>query len=469
MLKPRAPLANVAQETKARILAAISNGIAVAMLIFLLVVAIYSSTIDSAEVMRAAMMIGALLLLSALTFALNYFGHLLAATWVLIGGYTLLLIVGMFQMPGENTPPAYFLGISVVLCGVLLHPTAAFWAAGVGAIAIAIMGTTVPPLAVAPNIPSWLAVALVPSTFLFLLAIVSWLYGKETERMLSDMRGITDEALQGVEILSASSSDILAVTVQVAARTTQTAAAISETTATADEVRQAADLSAEKAKAVADNAQRSLQIGLAGKKAMDENIAAMQRIQEQMQSIADSIVRLSEQSQAIGEIIASVTDLADQSNLLAVNAAIEAAKAGEHGRGFAVVAQEVRSLAEQSKQATTQIRAILNDVQKATTSAVMAAEQGSATVKAGVKQSQEASDSITRLAEVINDAALAATQIAASSQQQLVGMNQVAQAMENIDLAASQNVTSTRQAEAIAKELHTLGQRLKQLVDRYNL
>ena len=72
--------------------------------------------------------------------------------------------------------------------------------------------------------------------------------------------------------------------------------------------------------------------------------------------MAASIVRLSEQSQAIGEIIATVTDLAEQSNLLAVNAAIEAAKAGEQGKGFAVVAQEVKSLAEQSKQATAQVR-----------------------------------------------------------------------------------------------------------------
>src|SRR5206468_6485887 len=89
-------------------------------------------------------------------------------------------------------------------------------------------------------------------------------------------------------------------------------------------------------------------------------------IQTQMESIADSVVKLSEQGQAIGEIIATVNDLAEQSNLLAVNASIEAAKAGEQGKGFAVVAQEVKSLAEQSKQATAQVRNLLNDIQKAT-------------------------------------------------------------------------------------------------------
>src|SRR5207249_1896404 len=149
----------------------------------------------------------------------------------------------------------------------------------------------------------------------------------------------------------------------------------------------------------------------------------------------------------------------EQSNLLAVNAAIEAAKAGEQGKGFAVVAQEVKSLAEQSKQATVQVRKLLNDIQKATSAAVMATEQGNKAVEAGVKQSTEAGGSIRLLAENLGQAAQAATQIAASSQQQLVGMDQVALAMENIRQASTQNVASTKQAEVSAENLHKLGQK----------
>jgi methyl-accepting chemotaxis protein len=180
-------------------------------------------------------------------------------------------------------------------------------------------------------------------------------------------------------------------------------------------------------------------------------------------------VRLSEQGQAIGEIMASVNDLAEQSNLLAVNASIEAAKAGEHGKGFAVVAQEVRNLAQQSKQATAQVRTILSDFQKATSTAVMATEQGSKAVDSGVKQSAEASEAIRILTDSISEAAQAAAQIAASSQQQRVGMDQVALAMESIKQASLQNASSTKQGEAAAMNLHTLGQKMKLLVERYQV
>jgi len=187
----------------------------------------------------------------------------------------------------------------------------------------------------------------------------------------------------------------------------------------------------------------------------------MNRIREQMDSIALTIVRLSEQSQSIGGIIASVTEIADQSNLLAVNAAIEAAKAGEQGKGFAVVAQEIKNLAGQSKQATLQVRNILNDVQKATGAAVMATEQGSKAVETGVKQSAQAGEAILLLAESINEAVQATTQILASSQQQVVGMDQIGVAMQNINQAGTETAVSMVQSEKSAKNLMSWDRSLK--------
>jgi methyl-accepting chemotaxis protein len=293
--------------------------------------------------------------------------------------------------------------------------------------------------------------------------------GNAFVHMVESLRRVTRELLEGTNVLGASASEILAATTQVAAGAAETATAVSETTTTVEEVKQTAQVSSQKAKYVSESSQKSAQISHTGKQSVDETIAGMTRIREQMEAIADSIVRLSEQSQAVGEIIATVNDLADQSNLLAVNAAIEAAKAGEQGKGFAVVAQEVKSLAEQSKQATAQVRTILGDIQKATSTAVLATEQGSKAVEAGVKQSTGAGEAIRTLADSIAEAAQAATQIAASSQQQLVGMDQVALAMENIKQASAQNVASTRQAEVAAQNLHELGQKLKQLVQQYKV
>ena len=283
----------------------------------------------------------------------------------------------------------------------------------------------------------------------------------------ADLSNVLIEVKETVNVLASSASQILAATTQVASGTAETATSISETTATVEEVQQAAKLSAQKAKNVADSAQKVVQVSQNGQKAVDETVTGMNRIREQMDSIAQTIVRLSEQSQSIGGIIASVTDIADQSNLLAVNAAIEAAKAGEHGKGFAVVAQEIKNLAGQSKQATSEVRNILNDVQKATSAAVMATEQGTKAVEAGVKQSALAGEAIRFLSESSNEAVQATTQIVASSQQQVVGMDQISVAMQNINQAGTEIAVSMSQSEKSARSLHELGQKLKDLVDRF--
>jgi len=295
------------------------------------------------------------------------------------------------------------------------------------------------------------------------------LLGNAFLQMLTNLRRIMKDILESVNLLASSSSEILAATTQVASGAAETASAITETTTTVEEVRQAAQLSSQKAGRVSENAQQISQVTQAGQKAVDETISGMHEIQNQMESVANTIVRLSEQSQQIGGIIASVTDVADQSNLLAVNAAIEAAKAGEQGKGFAVVAQEIKSLAQQSKQATIQVRNILSDIQKATSAAVMATEQTSKAVEIGVKQSTQAGEAIKNLAESSGKAVDATTQIVASSQQQVVGMDQIGLAMNNINQAGTENAASMVQAEKAAKGLNELGQKLKLLVEQYKV
>ncbi|MBN2103864.1 methyl-accepting chemotaxis protein [bacterium] len=287
------------------------------------------------------------------------------------------------------------------------------------------------------------------------------------KNMLDTLRNMTSQIKEAANGLATAASEISASVTQIASSATETATAANETSTTVEEVRQTALDSNRKAKHVSESAQKAVQISQAGEKSVSETVEGMHRIEQQMESIAQSIMKLSEHGQAIGGIIATVEDVAEQSNLLAVNASIEAAKAGEQGKGFAVVAQEVKSLAEQSRQATLRVRQILDDIQKSTSSAVMTTEQGSKAVEAGVAKSKEAGDSIQRLANSVGEAAQATTQISVSSQEQLVGMDQVVSAMESIKQASTQNVTATKQVESASRDLHDLGQRLKQLVEQY--
>lgn len=288
-------------------------------------------------------------------------------------------------------------------------------------------------------------------------------------QMVESWRGLMGETNAGIATLASASGEILASTMQGAAGAAQTAAAVSETTATVEEVKQTALLASQKSRLVSEAAREAAGTASRGRQAIDDSMRGMQSVQEKMESIASTIVRLSERSQAVSEIVVAVAGLADQSNLLAVNAAIEAAKAGEHGKGFAVVAQEVRALAEQSRQATRQVREILGEIQKSIGAAVMNTEQGSKTVAEGVLRANEAGEVIRTLAEGIANAAEAAVQIAASSQQQLAGMDQVALAMENIRQVSSENAAASRQSEQSAQNLHELGLKLRQVSERFRV
>ena len=293
--------------------------------------------------------------------------------------------------------------------------------------------------------------------------------GNSFSTMAKNLRELNMEIGGMVNVLATSAGEIMTTVSEFASSSSETASAINETNATVQEVRQTTDLTSLKAKHVYETAQKSVNVAKAGMKSVDEAIGGMQGIHERMGFIAERIVNLSEQSQAIGDIIATVNDLAEQSNLLAVNAAIEAAKAGEQGKGFAVVAQEVKNLATQSKQATAQVRGILGVIQKATTAAVLATEQGSKAVEAGMKQSSEAGEAIRLLSASIEESSNSTLQIVTSTQEQAIGMDQIATAIQSINQASNLNVEGSRQIETATRNIYDLNQKLQQLVSRYKV
>jgi len=271
---------------------------------------------------------------------------------------------------------------------------------------------------------------------------------------------------KGIEVLGASAKEILDSTTDLAADAANTATALTETTTTIEQVRQTARLSNEKAQHVVVAARSGADISSAGRKATEDMRAGMERIREQMQLIAESMARLAGQTDAIAEILAAVEEIAAQSKLLAVNAAIEAAKAGQYGKGFAVVAEEVKSLADQSKASTTQVRKILGEIQNAASAATARTGQGADAVEAGVVQSGEAGNAILALADSAAQSALSAAEIAVSCEQELMGMDQVVSAMSNIKKATTRNRDSARHLEAAARVLNELGEKLKAFAER---
>lgn len=293
--------------------------------------------------------------------------------------------------------------------------------------------------------------------------------GKAFASMLVNLRFQMNEITEGVNVLSSAASEIMSTISQLSSSAAETVTSVSETTSTIEEVKLTAEVSKQKATQMSENSTQNIEISQKGAKSIEETIEGMNKIKQQMESIASIVVRLSEQSQSIGEIAISVNDIAEQSNLLAVNASIEAAKAGEQGKGFSVVAQEIKNLAERSKESTTQIRSILNEIQKAISSAVMATEQGGKVVDDGLELSSIAGEAISTLAASVEESSHASLQIASSSEQQFVGMDQIAAAMENIREASVQTAASTKQSEVSVTDLHKLGEKLQELLKRYKL
>ncbi len=278
-----------------------------------------------------------------------------------------------------------------------------------------------------------------------------------------------NRVMQTVNTLASSSAEVVATAAEVAISSTQTSSAVTEVATTVEQVKQSARVGSDKARIVAQDSRESVSVAESGMESTERTIEKINLIKGEMQSISETVVSLSEHSQRIGAIIATVQDIADQSKLLSVNASIEAARAGDYGKGFAVVAQEIKSLADQSKQATERVRNILEDTQNRVAAVVMAAEQGGKAVESGVAASVQSGEVIGRLSSAITSSSQAASLIQASIEQQSVGVEQISAAMVSVEEAMRQIKDSTGQLEGAAHRLGDLGEDLKDSVQHYKL
>lgn len=290
---------------------------------------------------------------------------------------------------------------------------------------------------------------------------------------LNDMaESLSEMALQvrhAVETMVAIATEIQVATVRQNATVLEQDSAVTQTVATVEQVRNTVQQTAERARAVANVSQQSVTVSRNGQQAVVENTSGMQVIRQRVESIAETILMLSERTQQIGEIIDAVNALAEQSKLLALNASIEAARAGEEGKGFAVVAMEVRQLAEQSREATARVRTILSEIQQSTNTAVMVTEEGSKGAEQGISLAERTGEVIRELSATIEEAAQTAMQIAASTQEQTSGMDQLAAAILQIKQASEQTAAGTRQTEISIQNLMEMADQLAEATARYQL
>ncbi len=258
--------------------------------------------------------------------------------------------------------------------------------------------------------------------------------------------------------------EILAAVHQQGVALEQTSASVSETTTTTSELGQTSRAAADRAAAVAEVAEQSQMASVDALGIVKEGIAAMGRIRDEVEEIAENILHLSEKNVQIGEITDSVGAIAEQCNLLAINASIEASKAGDAGQGFSVVASEVKALAEQSKLASRRIRKIVAEIQKSSNSAVMVTEQGTKRVEEGSELVENLGGKIQELSEVIDDSAQAAIQIKLTGNEQLSGIDQITRAMTSIEKATTESAAGVRQLEEYASQLKDFSEQLQSAV-----
>jgi methyl-accepting chemotaxis protein len=283
---------------------------------------------------------------------------------------------------------------------------------------------------------------------------------------MCDTLGQVSESVQATASastqISSSTEELAAGAQEQSSQTTEVAGAVEEMTKTIIETTANASRASETAKA-------SGNIAHDGGKVVSETIAGMNKIAEVVTQAAETVKELGSNSDKIGEIIQVIDDIADQTNLLALNAAIEAARAGEQGRGFAVVADEVRKLAERTTKATKEIAAMIKQIQKDTGNAVTSMEKGVEEVSSGKQLAQKAGDSLNQIInsskEVIDNIA----QVAAASEEQSSAAEQISKNIESISSVTQQSAAGTQQIAKAAEDLNRLTDNLQNLVSRFKI
>jgi methyl-accepting chemotaxis protein len=324
-------------------------------------------------------------------------------------------------------------------------------------VALVVLRTVTKPIKIALDVANKIARGEVPEK-------VEWSESQDEMGMLLtgirnmlqflDLRNTIQTLQQSAGMLNEALNDMDQQSTEAEQQITRQAAALHETQATAQEIKQTSQLAAQKAEVVLKVAEQADSIGRSGENAIEHSLGGLTDIRAQFHEVARCIRELNERTMQIGGITQTVKDLADQSNMLALNAAIEAVRSGEHGKGFAVVAREIRSLADQSIQATNRVQEILDGTNQAIRMAVSITETGGQKMEGGLLQVKESGENLHELSKIVKESSQGVRQIAAAVSQQNAGITQIFSAVidqNKMMEETAHRLNATREAAKLVK------------------
>jgi methyl-accepting chemotaxis protein len=288
----------------------------------------------------------------------------------------------------------------------------------------------------------------------FVVAAIGWFIS----------RSLSDQIGTAVNQVRSSSSELQAAANQQASGAKEQAAAMAEISTTISELLATSRQIAESAQRVAQNAEQTAHSARAGHGTVDLTHESIAGIRRQVDQIVSHMLELGKKSQEIGAVLEIVSELAEQTNILAINATIEAAGAGEAGKRFAVVAEEIRKLADRVSGSTKEVRVLIDDVRSAVNTTVMATETGSKAVDAGTRQFGDVASAFKQIANLVGTTTDAAREIELSTKQQATAVEQVNTAITSVTQASVETETSAGQTLQTVSQMSTLSKNLLRII-----
>lgn len=283
---------------------------------------------------------------------------------------------------------------------------------------------------------------------------------KKFRDMLNKLSEVVHSTASASAEISSSAEEMAAGAQEQSSQTTEIAGAIEQMTKTILETSKNAGVASDKSKYSGEAAK-------SGGKSISETVSGMNKIANVVEKASETIKQLGASSEKIGSIIEVIDDIADQTNLLALNAAIEAARAGEHGRGFAVVADEVRKLAERTTKATKEIGSMIKGIQHDTNEAVSAMENGTMEVKNGLALANESGESLKKIIESTDEVLDVINQVAAASEELSSAADQISHSIEGINSVTQQSAAGVQEIAHAAEDLNNLTVKLQNLIEQF--